>query len=267
MIKLPASKFMCALSCLLLVGCHQSLTTSRNSVSDSRSDNQELIVSAAVSLRDAFGEIGKLYEQRTGRRVLFNFGASGALQRQLESGAPSDLFASAALKQMDELADKKLIVMESRRNFAHNTMVLITPHDSKLDITSFAGLADAKVEKIAIGNPKTVPAGEYAQQLLNNLSPQLEGRLIYGEDVRQVLDYVVRGEVDAGIVYASDVRTVEGRVRVAARADESLHKPILYPIAIVRDSRRQAAARGFIELVMDAEGQSILRRNGFEGAR
>lgn len=259
------------LSCLLLVGvlvgCHQSPTASRNPVSDNKPADQELIVSAAVSLRDAFGEIGKLYEQRTGTRVIFNFGASGALQRQLESGAPADVFASAALKQMDELANKNLIVTESRRNFARNTMVLITPRDSKLDITSFAGLADAKVEKIAVGNPKTVPAGEYAAQLLNNLSLRIEGRLIYGEDVRQVLDYVVRGEVDAGIVYASDARTVDGLIRVVARADESLHNPILYPIAIVRDSRRQGAARGFIELVMGAEGQSILRRNGFEDVR
>lgn len=231
--------------------------------------NQELIVSAAVSLRNAFDEIGKLYQQRTGTKITYNFGASGALQQQLEAGAPADVFASAASRQMSELTDKGFILPESRRNFARNTLALITPVDSTLGLDSFADLSDARVGRIAVGNPKTVPAGEYARQLLDNakLSSRLEGRLIYGEDVRQVLDYVARGEVDAGIVYASDAQISENRVRVAARGEENLHEPILYPIGVLKDSRRQEAARTFIELLISAEGQIVLRRNGFEDAR
>ncbi|MEJ7617765.1 MAG: molybdate ABC transporter substrate-binding protein [Pyrinomonadaceae bacterium] len=258
-----------ALWILLAVCCFGCRQRSPPPAGGAALDSQELIVSAAVSLRNAFDEIGKLHQQRTKTKVIYNFGASGALQQQLEAGAPADVFASAASRQMNELTEKGLIVPESRRNFARNTLALITPADSTLGINSFAALGDARVGRIAIGNPKTVPAGEYARQLLANskLSLRLEGRLIYGEDVRQVLDYVARGEVDAGIVYASDAQTIKDRVSIVARAEENLHEPILYPIGVLKDSRRQAAGRTFLELVMSAEGQSVLRRNGFEAAR
>jgi molybdate transport system substrate-binding protein len=224
-----------------------------------------LTVSAAVSLKDAFNEIGELYKSKTGRALDFNFGASGALQRQIETGAPVDVFASAGEKQMDELAAKNLIDAATRRDFARNALVLIAPAESKTPLASFADLNKTEVQKIAIGNPKTVPAGEYSEQLFErtNLKTAVRGKLILAEDVRQVLDYVARGETDAGIVYATDAREAGERIRLVAAADENSHAPILYPIAIIRDGKQKRAARQFLDLVLSAEGQSILRKYGF----
>jgi len=224
----------------------------------------ELIVSAAASLKDAFNEIAAVAKQKTGLTVRFNLGASGALQRQIESGVPADVFASAGAKQMDELAAKGLIVATTRKDFARNTLVLIVPEDS-LAVASFADLSRPEIKRIAVGNPRTVPAGQYTVQTLTTLRllPQLESKFVFAEDVRQVLDYVARSEVDAGIVYVSDVRSAGSKVRVAAQAPDDTHDPISYPIAQIKDSRQPAAAQKFIDLVLSAEGQKILAKYGF----
>jgi molybdate transport system substrate-binding protein len=224
----------------------------------------ELIVSAAVSLKDAFREIAELYEKRTGTRIHFNYGASGALQKQVESGAPVDVFASAGAKQMDDLVSKSLIVPDTRTVFARNSLVLIIPAKGT-GLGSFSDLANPAVKKVAVGNPKTVPAGQYTEQTINNLKllPQIQSKLIFAEDVRQVLDYVARDEVDAGVVYSSDALSAGDRVKVVARAPDDSHDPILYPIAVVKDSQQKEAARKFIELVLTAEGQAILVKHGF----
>jgi len=228
----------------------------------------EIIVSAAVSLKDALNEIAQLNEQRNHVKVHFNFGASGALQKQIESGAPVDVFASAGAQQMDQLAAKDLIVSSSRTGFARNVLVLIEPPNSSA-IASFTDLTKPEVKKIAVGNPKTVPAGQYTQQTLNKLQllPSVQSKLIYAEDVRQVLDYVVRGEVDAGIVYSSDVLSAGAKVKEIVRAPDDAHDPILYPIAIVKDTKRKDAAQKFIEFVLSADGQRILAKYGFLSAK
>jgi molybdate transport system substrate-binding protein len=248
------------------------LACRRSGPSGSDHDSQagrEITVSAAASLKDAFGEIGNQYEERTGTKINFNFGASGALQKQIESGAPVDVFASAGIPQMDTLATQGLIAPETRRDFARNTLVLVVPADSTSGITAFVDLGGAKVTKLAVGNPKTVPVGQYAEQSLTRLGlwERLAPRLILAEDVRQALDYVARGEVDAGIVYASDVRATRDRVRIVATTPADSHDPILYPIAVVRASDRQEAARAFIDAVMSGEGQRILGKYGFERVR
>lgn len=260
------------LSAMIIVIAAAGLACRRSEPSGSNRDAQpggEITVSAAASLKDAFGEIGKQYESLTGPRINFNFGASGALQKQIESGAPVDVFASAGIPQMNALATQGLIAPETRRDFARNTLVLVVPADSTSGITTFADLGGAKVKKLAIGNPKTVPVGQYAEQSLTRLGlwQGLGPRLILAEDVRQALDYVARGEVDAGVVYASDVRASGARVRTVATAPADSHDPILYPIAVVRASVRQEAARAFIEAVMSDDGQRILEKYGFEGVR
>jgi molybdate transport system substrate-binding protein len=230
----------------------------------STAPSNELIVSAAASLKDAFSEIAELNEKRNGTKVRFNFGASGVLQKQIESGAPVDVFASAGTKQMNELGQQSLIVPATRRDFAQNSLVLIVPAQSQL-IHSFTDLSKPAVKKIAAGNPKTVPAGIYTEQTLTKLKllPEISPRLIFAEDVRQVLDYVVRDEVDAGFVYATDAQSAGGKVRVISEAPADTHDPILYPIAVVAESNHEAAARKFIDVVMSAEGQLILYRHGF----
>jgi molybdate transport system substrate-binding protein len=250
---------------LVVAAC---LACRRSEPSGTNRDSQaggEITVSAAASLKDAFRELSKQYQERTGVKINFNFGASGALQKQIESGAPVDVFASAGIPQMDALAAQRLIAPETRRDFVRNTLVLIVPADYAAGITSFADLGGAKVEKLAIGNPKTVPVGQYAEQSLTRLGlwQRLGPRLILAEDVRQALDYVARGEVDAGIVYASDVRATGDRVRTVATAPADSHDPILYPIAVVRSSSHQDTARAFIDVVMSDEGQRILEKYGF----
>ena len=228
----------------------------------------ELTVSAAVSLKDAFNEISQLHEKRYGTKIHFNYGASGALQKQIESGAPADVFASAGAKQMDELAVKGLIVPASRKDFARNVLVLAVPANGAA-VNAFTDLAKPEIRKLAIGNPKTVPAGQYTKQTFTqlNLLPAVQSKLIYAEDVRQVLEYVVRGEVDAGVVYSSDAKSAGDRVKIVAQAAEDSHDPILYPIAIVRSSQQQQAAQHFIDFVISAEGQSVLAKYGFVATR
>ena len=228
-------------------------------------DNGEILVSAAISLKDAFKEIGALYEERTGIRVRLNLSASGLLQRQIEAGAPVDVFASAGEKQMDALEDGGWIVPETRSNFARNRIVLVIPDRSGRILNSFSELAGSSVSRLAIGNPKTVPAGQYAQQALKKMAlwDRLESRLVPAENVRQVLDYVVRGEVDAGIVYATDVPVSRGKTVVAAQAPEDSHDPILYPVAVVKNTKFPKEAAEFIALVLDDSGQTIMQKYDF----
>ncbi len=227
--------------------------------------DQTLTVSAAASLKDAFTEIGNLYQANTGNLVHFNFGASGALQKQIETGAPVDLFASAGAKQMDDIAERGFIDNLSRRDFARNTLVLIAPADSKLTLATFIDLASPHVQKIAVGNPKTVPAGQYTEQVFGyfKLRDSVQPKLISAEDVRQVLDYVMRGEVDAGLVYLTDAKTAAARVRIIATAPEGSHSLILYPVAIIKDSQHKPAAEAFVNLLTSEEGQRILHNYGF----
>ena len=228
------------------------------------SSSNELTVSAAVSLKDAFNEIAELSEKRNGTKIRFNYGASGALQKQIESGAPADVFASAGAKQMDDLAAKGFIAPDTRKDFARNSLVLIVPAKSA-GVSSFSDLANPGVKKVAVGNPKTVPAGQYTEQTFNQLEllPQIQTKLIFAEDVRQVLDYVVRDEVEAGVVYSSDALSAGAKVKVVARAPDDSHDPILYPMAIVKDSKQPAAAQQFIDLVLSSAGQAILLKHGF----
>ncbi len=266
----PKSRFLASVTVVIMGATLEASASGQTHFSGQRpppqrGDAREILVAAAISLKDAFREIAQLYENRTGTKVSFDFGASGVLQKQIEGGAPVDVFASADEKQMDALAARALIIAETRRDFARNTLVLAVPSHAPVPIHSFQELENPNLTRVAIGNPKTVPAGQYARQLLENLNlwDALQPKLIFAENVRQVLDYVMRGEVDAGIVYASDVRMASERVSVAARAPKGFHDPIRYPIAVIRETRHPEASRRFVDLVLSAEGQEILHKHGF----
>lgn len=232
--------------------------------SNANNDRGPITVSAAVSLKDAFNEIGAIYRERTGREVTFNFGSSGALQKQIETGAPADVFASAGAVQMDALLQLGSVDAGTRKDFAHNRLVVIVPRDGR-EVASLTDLTKPEFKRIAAGNPKTVPAGQYADQAFVKASAadQLRPKLVYGEDVRQVLDYVVRGEVDAGLVYATDASVAGDKIRVALAIPDDLHEPIAYPIAAIKDSKHPVAAKQFIDLVLSPDGQAILAKYGF----
>jgi molybdate transport system substrate-binding protein len=221
---------------------------------------QEITVSAAISLKEALMELGKPFEARQkGVRVLFNFGASGDLVRQIVGGAPVDVFASAGLKEMDELERQGLTAPGSRVNFAGNTVVLAIPAASTSIVRGFPDLTRKEVKKIAIGHPQTVPAGRYAEQVLKSLLlwEPLKDKLVFAENVRQVLDYVARGEVDAGLVYATDAATRARDLKKVLPAPEGSYQPVVYPIAAVKGTKNEGLARWnhWNSLPMAGEGQ------------
>ena len=227
---------------------------------------EELIVSAAASLTNAFKAVGAGFEKtRPADKVVFNFSASGALLQQIENGAPADVFASADQVTMDQGVAKKLISSASRRDFASNRLVLIQPREGKPVLTSLASLAQpvARVRRIAICNPVSVPAGRYAREVLQGekLWEALEPRFIHADTVRQAVDYVVRAEVDAGFVFATDVAAAKDKVNIVAELNTKT--PVVYPIGVVEGSRHRKLAESFIACILAPEGQSILARYGF----
>jgi molybdate transport system substrate-binding protein len=234
--------------------------------SASAASKRELLVSAAISLREPLQEIGARFEQQHPEAtVVFNWGASGALQQQIEQGAPVDVYVSAALKQMDALEAKGLLLNETRHTLTVNVVVLIIPAALRFDLVSFKDLTKPEVKLIAIGNPRTVPAGEYARAILTSLGlwDSLQPRLVLTQNVRQALAYVARGEVDAALVYATDAQSAGGTVQVTAIAPEGSYPPVLYPIAVIKASPQPALARAFVDLALSKVGQQILKAHGF----
>ena len=228
---------------------------------------QEMVLSVAVSLKDAVEELGRGFTaSRPGVTLRYNFGASGDLQKQIEAGAPVDVFLSAASRQMDDLEKQRLIVSASRRVFARNVLTVVKPSDSRVDITKGADLLDARVGRIVIGNPRTVPAGQYAEESLRALGlwDTIQPKLILSENVRQALDYVARGEVDAGFVYATDAATRAQGVKEAFRPPEGTYRPVVYPGAIVAASRHAALAQAFLDLLSGPQGRTVLAKYGFQ---
>jgi molybdate transport system substrate-binding protein len=222
-----------------------------------------LTISAAASLKDAIVEAETAYTQNhAGIAFGNNFGSSGTLAAQIDQGAPVDVFISAAARPMDDLAAMGLIVAGTRRNLLRNALVLIAPLDSQLH--NFQGLTDKSIRLIALGDPASVPAGQYGKQTLQSLHlwDQLNAKFVLGKDVRQVLTYVETGNADAGLVYATDAMT-SGKVRVIASAPESTHEPIVYPAAVVKGSRNEAAARAFIEYLAGPAARAIFQKHGF----
>jgi len=227
---------------------------------------QEVMLSVAVSMKEAVEELGRGFmAARPGVTLRYNFGSSGELQKQIEAGAPVDLFISAAQRQMDALQAKGLIVAASRKVFARNVLTVIKPVDSKIDIAKPLDLLDARVTKIVIGSPRTVPVGQYSEESLRALGlwDRLQPKLVFSENVRQALDYVARGEVEAGFVYTTDAATRAQRVKEAFRPAEDTYRPVLYPVAVVAGTKRAGIAQAFLDLLMSREGQSVLGRLGF----
>jgi molybdate transport system substrate-binding protein len=231
---------------------------------------QELTLSVAISMKEAIEEFGARFQRAYPGVILrYNFGGSGDLQKQIEAGAPVDVFVSAADRQMDELERKGLILAGSRQTFARNTLCVIVPADTHSTITRATDLLQPQVQRVAIGNPKTVPAGQYAEESLRALGlwDAVRPKLVFGENVRQVLEYVARGEVDAGFVYATDVRARGGAVKEAFRPPQQSYRPVTYPVAVVAGSKHAAIGQAFIALLLSREGQEALARLGFEPAK
>ena len=234
-------------------------------------ETASITVSAAISLKDALDELGPIFQvqqqhKNAGAAVTFNYGGSGTLARQIEQGAPVDVFFSAAEKQMDELAAQGLIEADSRRDLVGNALVLIAPAQAAT-LHSFQDLSNPAIKAIALGETSTVPAGMYARQTLQHLGlfAALQKKVVYAKDVRAVLTYVETGDADAGMVYQTDANT-SAKVRVIAVAPADSHDPILYPAAVLRDSKNKPAARAFLEFLAGPDARAVFQKYGFTSA-
>ena len=242
----------------LFVSCNQSNNTQSNS------ENKEIYVLAAASLTDVLTELANNYKQETSTEIIFSFASSGALQAQIEASAPADIFFSAAQKQMNALEEKGLIDSETRKDLLENKVVLISPKNSNLNIKSFTDITNSNVKKLGLGEPKSVPVGQYSEEILSNLSilDIAKEKAVYGSDVRNVLDWVETAEVDCGIVYATDAKIAKN-INIIAEAPEGTHKKVIYPISIIKSSQNKEEAKKFIYYISTDKSKEIFQNYGF----
>lgn len=242
----------------LFVSCNQSNNTQSNS------ENKEIYVLAAASLTDVLTELANNYKQETSTEIIFSFASSGALQAQIEASAPADIFFSAAQKQMNALEEKGLIDSETRKDLLENKVVLISPKNSNLNIKSFTDITNSNVKKLGLGEPKSVPVGQYSEEILSNLSilDIAKEKAVYGFDVRNVLDWVETAEVDCGIVYATDAKIAKN-INIIAEAPEGTHKKVIYPISIIKSSQNKEEAKKFIDYISTDKSKEIFQNYGF----
>jgi molybdate transport system substrate-binding protein len=248
----------CAIAWMSLV-LTQARTAAKPSV--------RLTVSAAASLKDALTAIDLDFQRaHPDIEITPNFGASGTLQLQIEQGAPVDVFVSAAPQQMDALAAKNLLLADTRADLLENELVLIAPKDSHV-VAGFSDLKRAEVRVIAAGDPRSVPAGTYAQQVLTALGiyDAVKNKMTLATDVRQVLADVETGSAEAGLVYSTDA-AISSKVRVVMDAPAGTHQPITYPAAVLRSSMNPNAAREFVKYLASPAARTVFSKYGFRPA-
>lgn len=253
---------------LAVIGCNQAVKNAPSPTSIAQAQPVALTISAAASLKDAMQSLQPIYSQQNPNITLtYNFGASGALQQQIEQGAPVDVFISAAVKQMNALQNKNLLLADTRKDLLKNTVVLIVPKNAT-GISEFKDLSGDNVRKLAIGDPQSVPAGQYSKEVLTSLKlfDSLKPKLVLAKDVRQVLSYVETGNISAGLVYGTDAK-VSDEVKVIATAPENSHSPIIYPVAVLKGSKNPDAAKEFVQFLSSESANGVFEQYGFSIAR
>ncbi|MGZ9584352.1 molybdate ABC transporter substrate-binding protein [Paenibacillus marinisediminis] len=255
---------------LLVTACgsKQSLGNEISAVNSSTAAEQEqveLLVSAAASLKDVLQEIKGVYETNNRDiKLNFNYGGSGALQQQIEQGAPVDLFISAASSHMQALVDKGLVDAAQQSNLLANELVVVKPAGSSVNISNLSDLTLDQVHKIAIGIPESVPAGSYAKEALSTdkLWDSLQSKMVQAKDVRQVLQYVETGNVEAGFVYKTDALASD-KVEIALTVDASAYSPIVYPVGIVKATKHPKEVEKLYSFLRSEEAMNIFIKYGF----
>ena len=224
----------------------------------------EITVSAAASLTNAFKDIAENFETTyPEHKILLNFAGSGELLQQIAKGAPVDVFASADQETMDKAQAQGLLTDASRKDFVHNTVVVITPTNSTLKLTQLTDLQQEALQRLAVSNPESVPVGRYSKQALvaHDLWDALADKMINTQNVRQSLDYVARDEVDAGFVYATDAAIMTDKVKV--RFTVPLETVVSYPIAVTKEGAAKELSQQFIDYTFNEESQAVLSKYGF----
>jgi molybdate transport system substrate-binding protein len=224
----------------------------------------EITVFAAASLTDSLKRIAAQYENNTGDKIVFNFGASSTLARQIEEGAPADIFFSADEAKMDGLEKKNLIDPATRKSRLGNSLVVVVAADSARQIQSAGDLTNASIQKIALADPKAVPAGVYAKAWLvkQQLWSVVEPKVVPTENVRGALAAVESGNVEAGVVYKTDAR-ISKKVIIAYEVPAADAPTISYPLALVKDAKQPAAAKKFLNYLDSTEAGDIFKKFGF----
>ncbi len=233
---------------------------------DNSLDGQEVNLAAAASLKNVYDEklIPMFEEKYPGVKVTPTYASSGDLQTQIENGLEADVFMSAANKQMNALAEKGLIDNDTNLQFLENKVVLIVPADSDSNISSFDDLKDVQ-GTIAIGDPESVPAGQYAKEVLNNTGiwDDVESKLSLGTDVTAVLNQVAQGSADCGIVYSTDANSTDDVKVICEAPEDALDTPVIYPVAAIKDAKDADAAQKFIEFLNTKEAKDVFVEYGF----
>lgn len=226
----------------------------------------ELTISAAASLQDALTDLAKTYEDaHKNVKITYNFGGSGALQQQISQGAPVDVFFSAAEDKFDTLVDEGDIDKKDGTDLLANELVLVTPTANDKKIDSFEDLP--KADKVALGTPDSVPAGQYGIETLKSIDvwTKIKANIVYAKDVRQVLTYAETSNVDAGIVYKTDALTSD-KIKIVATADEKSHTPIIYPVGVLKNSKHFDEADTFYRFLQSDDAMKVFQDYGFKGA-
>jgi molybdate transport system substrate-binding protein len=241
-----------------------SCNSSRNSQATQPS-SVEINVAAAANLTDAFTELGKEFTARTGIAVVYSFGATADLEKQIENGAPFDVFASADVEHVDRLNSLALLTPQTSNIYARGRLVLWIPPGSPLTLNRIEDITRAEVERISIAKPDIAPYGRATLEALRalNIWEQVEPKVIYGQNVSQAKQYAATGNAEVAFIPMSLVKANEGQ---SIEVDERLHQPINQAIAIIKDSHRQEASRQFLDFVLSPEGQALLERYGYEKA-
>ena len=224
----------------------------------------EILVSAAASLTDVLKEIGAGYHSKSKNTVRFNFGPSNGLARQIEEGAPADIFFSADLPQMDTLDKNGRLEPGTRKNLLSNQLVIIVPADSKLAISSPKDLLKADIKRIALAEPSSVPVGVYTSKYLTDegLWDQIKSKIVPVQDVRATLASVESGNVEAGFVYKTDA-AISKKVKIVYEVPIDKGPKITYPVAIVKESKHKDAARDFMSYIQNAASKDVFKKYGF----
>ncbi|MDQ0087164.1 molybdate transport system substrate-binding protein [Paenibacillus anaericanus] len=251
---------------LLITACGKSEEATVNSTVEPTEQNTiTLTVSAAASLKDSLEELTPIFEDlNPSIKLVYNFGASGSLQKQIEQGAPVDLFLSAGKKQMDALIDKKLVLADQSVSLLLNSLVLIVKSDAEGIPDQLENLKDVAIHNIAVGEPEVVPAGTYARETLESegLWEELQPKMVFTKDVSQVLTYVESGNADAGFVYLTDA-LLSDKVKMAFQIDASKHKSILYPAGIIAETKHGGEAEQLLQFLQSKEAQDVFVKYGF----
>ncbi len=237
-----------------------------SSTNDTSLDGKEVNLAAAASLKNVFDEklIPMFQEKYQGVKVTPTYASSGDLQTQIENGLETDVFMSAANKQMNALVNESLIDNDTNLQFLENKVVLIVPANSSSNISSFDDLANVS-GVIAIGDPESVPAGQYGKEVLTSLGiwDAVEPKLSLGTDVTAVLNQVAQGSADCGIVYSTDAKSTDD-VKVVCEAPEgSLKTPVIYPVAMIKDAKDADAAKAFLDFLQTKEAKDVFVEYGF----